>query len=35
MFQSLIVRFERAIDRSSAPALVVLCLFVTSALVGL
>jgi hypothetical protein len=35
MFQFLIARFEQAIDRSGAPALVVLCLFVSSALVGL
>lgn len=34
MLQSLIVRFERAIDRSGAPVLVALCLFVTGALVG-
>ena len=34
MLQSLIARFERAIDSSIAPALVVLCLFITSAMVG-
>jgi hypothetical protein len=34
MFQSLIVRFERAADSSSALAFVALCLFVSSALAG-
>ena len=34
MLQSLIARFEQAIDRSSALAFVALSLFVSSAIVG-